>query len=52
MKVKLSGKISLAFDEFGELKKAQLEVDPKELRNAIPMFNNGEEVIVEISSKI
>lgn len=51
MKVKLNGRIDLAFDDFGELRKAQLVVDQKEIKSAIPMFDNGEEVIVEISSK-
>lgn len=51
MKIKLEGRVDMAFDSFGELKRAQLIVNPDDLRDAIQHFNVGEEVIVKISSK-
>ena len=51
MKVKIEGQIKMEFDGKGELRMAKLEVDPKQLRDALPQFDVDEEVIVEIRSK-
>lgn len=51
MKVEIEGRVKTEFNEKGELRMAKLEVDPKQLRDALPWFDVGEEVIVEIRSK-
>lgn len=51
MRVEIEGQIKMEFNEKGELRMAKLEVDPKQLRDALPRFDVDEEVIIEIRSK-
>jgi len=51
MRVEIEGQIKMKFDEEGELIMAKLEVDPRQLKNALPQFDVDEEVIIEIRSK-
>lgn len=51
MKVRLTGRVVLDCDEEGNIKKAQLLVDPAWLKDALAHFDSDEEVVIRIYSK-